>query len=371
MTVSIARRNLFEGRTRFIISVGGVALAMLLIMVLDGVFAGSEKQVTAFIDNSNYQVVVAQEGVKNMHMTTSFFPAAKVDEVKRIKGVKEINPVLYLTDYLKSGPNRNLVYVIGYNPQKKAGGPWRMVGGSTKLRQGEIIIDKRVADGDKIKIGDTVSVLGRDFKVGGLTTGTASIVNSIVFIRLADFEQARRVKGVVSYLLITLGRGENPGSVAQRINEKVKGVTAQTKEDFSRNEQKVISDMSVDILRIMNFIAFLIGLAALGLTVYTATLSKIREYGILKALGSKNRKLYLAVFEQGLISVAIGFVIAIILAFVMILGLKIAGSNILLIVEFPSILKVIIGASIISILAASIPILRISGVTPAEVFRGK
>lgn len=369
MAVSIARRNLFEGKARFIISVGGVALAMLLIIALDGIFAGSMKQVTSFIDNSNFQVVVAQEGVKNIHMTTSFFPAAKIDEVKKIKGVKEINPVLYLTDYFKIGQNRNLAYVIGYDPERKVGGPWKMVESSTRIKRGEIIIDKQIADKDQVEIGDTVSVLGADFKIGGLTTDTMSIVNSIAFVRLDDFERARGVKGVVSYLLITLKPGEKPETVVTRVNDQVKGVTAQTKEDFSKNEQKAIGDMSVDIIRIMSFIAFLIGLAALGLTVYTATLSKVREYGILKALGSKNLKLIRIVFEQAIISVIVGFAIAIALAFAVAGGLKLAQSNILIIVQLQSLFKVIIGASIIGVLASSIPILRIARVKPAEVFR--
>jgi putative ABC transport system permease protein len=369
--VSIARRNLFEGKTRFIISVGGVALAMLLIIALDGVFAGSMKQTTTYIDNSDFQVVAAQEGVKNMHMNTSFFSASKINEIKKIKGVQEINPILYLTDYIKAGPNRNVAYIIGYNPDKRTGGPWEMDEGSTKIKRGEIIIDEQIAYKNKVKIGDKVSVLGADFKIGGLSRGSVTLVNSIAFIRLDDFERARRVKGIASYLFIKLKAGEKSEAVVEEINNNIKGVTAQTKEEFSSSEQQVISDMSIDIIRIMNFITFLIGLAVLGLTVYTATLSKVKEYGVMKALGAKNRKLYLIVFEQGIISVAVGFIIAVILAFITIGGLTAIRSNIPMIVTLPSLFKVISGSVIISIFAASIPILRISKITPAEVFRGK
>jgi hypothetical protein len=39
----VAFRNLFQNRTRLIVSVGGVALAMLLVLALDAIVAGAER----------------------------------------------------------------------------------------------------------------------------------------------------------------------------------------------------------------------------------------------------------------------------------------------------------------------------------------
>lgn len=369
MAVPIAFKNLFEGRTRFVISVGGVALSILLILVLDGVFAGSKKQTTVYIDKTPYDLVVSQRGVKNLHMTTSFYPASKISEVKRVKGVKSVAFILYTTDYLVSENNRSVAYVIGYEPGR-LGGPWTMAeGDAAKLKKGQIIIDERIAGKHGLKVGDRISVLGRSFKIGGLTKETVTIVNSIAFLRFDDFERIRGLRGVVSYAFVNVEPEEEPERVLDRIEEEVKGVTVQTKEAFAESERRVISDMSVDIMRIMNFMGFLIGLAALGLTVYTATLSKIREYGILKALGSKNRKLFGVVVEQAVVSITIGFLASVVIFYIMVAGLSLARSNILLVMELPSVLKVILASSIIGILASAIPILRIARVKPAEVFR--
>lgn len=369
MAVSVARRNLFEGRTKFLISVGGVALSMLLILALDGVWAGGMKQVTAFMDNSGFQVVVAQEGVKSMHMNSSAFPLSKEEEVKKVRGVKEVAPVLYTTDYFKFGANRNLAYVIGFDPELTLGGPWEISEGKGKVDKGEIVIDEQIANKQGIKLGDRVQVLGSEFKVAGLTRQTTSITNSIAFLRFDDFARVRRLQGIASYLLITIDKGEDPEAVVRRIEKKVKDVTVITNEEFAESERRGIRDMAVDIMRIMNSIGFLIGLAALGLSVYTATLSKIREYGVLKALGFKNLNLYKIVFEQTTISIAFGFGVAVVIAFALSFALVAAGSSILLLIAPPSLLKVVSGALITGLLASAIPIQRISGVKPAEVFR--
>ena len=368
MSVSIARKNLFEGKVRLIMSVGGVALAILLILVLDGVFAGAIKQVVAYMDNSRFDIIISQKGVKNLHMTSSFFASSKVSEIKKVKGIKSTSSILYSSDYLVKGNNRSVAYIIGYMPGK-VGGPWSLASGTTHIKKGEIIIDERVADKYNLKIGDNVTTLGRTFKIGGLAKDTVNIINSIAFIRFDDFEQIRNIRGVVSYALVTVDRGQRAQTVVKRIRAKVKGVTVLTKAQFAASEQKVISDMSIDIMRLMNSIAFLIGLAALGLSVYTVTLSKLRDYGILKAVGSKNRRLMAIVFEQAIISVVIGFSVSIILAFMLALGLQLAGSNVAVFIELQSVFKVFIAASVISVAAASIPIIRIWKVDPQEVFR--
>ncbi len=368
MSVPLALRNLFEGRTRFIISVGGVALTILLILVLDGVFAGSMKQVTLYMDNTAFDLVVAQEGVKNLHMTTSFFPISKLEQVKQVEGVESAESILYTTDFLVSGNDRSIAYVIGYEPDE-SGGPWIMIKGSSKLKKGEIIIDEQVAGKHNLDVGDRITTLGKDFYIGGLTQDTVSIINSIAFIRFDDFADIRALQGVVSYSFVNVDKGRDTSKTVSRINREVEGVTAQTRQGFTESERRIISDMIVDIMRIMNLIGFLIGLAALGLTVYTATLSKIREYGILKALGSKNRRLFGIVFEQAVVSVAVGFVIAVGLAYILIGSLALLKSNILILIKLQSIIKVVVASCVIGTLAASLPIARIARINPADVFR--
>jgi putative ABC transport system permease protein len=369
MGVSIARRNLFEGRTKFVISVAGVALAMLLILALDAIWAGSMKQVTTYMNNSDFDVVIAQKGVRSMHMSTSAFPLVRIEEVRKVRGVDDVAPILYATDFFKFGENRNLAYVIGFDPKIGLGGPWEITEGKDKIEAGEIVIDEQIARRDGVKLGDKVEVLGGRFTVSGLTRRTTSITNSIAFVRFDDFERVRRFSGVTSYLLITVTRGSTAGEVARRISAKLKDVTVITNQEFAESERKAVRDMAVDIMRIMNFIGFLIGLAALALSIYTATLSKIKEYGVLKALGFKNRNLYSVVFEQTIISVVIGFGVAAAVSWAMSLTLAAMGSSILLIIEPFSLLKVVSGALVTGLLAAAIPIQRISGVKPAEVFR--
>ena len=59
--IRLAFRNLFQNKIRLVISVGGVALALLLILSLDAIFRGVEQRVTAYIDHSGADIWVSQE----------------------------------------------------------------------------------------------------------------------------------------------------------------------------------------------------------------------------------------------------------------------------------------------------------------------
>ena len=49
----------------------GLAAALMLVLVLDGIFTGAMRQVTAYIDASPADVFVAQSDVRTMHMSVS------------------------------------------------------------------------------------------------------------------------------------------------------------------------------------------------------------------------------------------------------------------------------------------------------------
>jgi len=55
----LAYRNLFQSKVRIAMSVGGVALALMLVLALDAIMTGSEKRLTAYIDYSEADVWVA------------------------------------------------------------------------------------------------------------------------------------------------------------------------------------------------------------------------------------------------------------------------------------------------------------------------
>ncbi len=127
--IRLAFCNLFQNKARLVISVGGVALALLLILSLDAIFTGVEQRITAYINYSGADIWVSQSDVLNMHMASSSLPDAIARKVKSVPGVASVSPIMYLTNNVIAGDERNLAYIIGLPERAKFGGPWDVSAG--------------------------------------------------------------------------------------------------------------------------------------------------------------------------------------------------------------------------------------------------
>lgn len=368
-TVLLARRNLTRNRVRLVASMGGVALALSLTLALDAIYAGVASQLTTYIERGGADVWVAQSGVRNLHMVASSLPARVVDEVAAVEGVAAVTPILEATDTVVAGEERAVVYVVGLPEDASMGGPWEVAEGRRKVGRGEIIVDGGFARRAGVAIGDTVGVLGGRARIVGLSRGTATLLNAVAFVSFDDFAGMRGGSPVVSFVLVRVAPGATPETVAVDIERLVPGVTAQSRQDFVVQERRIVTDMSADVIAIMSVIGFVVALAVVALTVYVATLARRREFGVLKALGARNRVLYRVVLAQAAASVAVGFAIGVV--FTALLGVAIGQTdlNLELAITSGSLVKVGAFSATIAGIAALLPIRQVAGVDPAVVFR--
>lgn len=364
----LAVANFRHARARLLLSVGGVALALTLIFALDAIFAGSEQRISAYIDNSQADVWVAQSGVRNLHMAASALPAGSVARIRAVPGVASATPILYVTSRITIGEVDSLAYVIGLPPDAQAGLPWQVAEGVGVPGRGEAIVDRAIAEPAGAARGAKASILGRRLSIAGLAEGSVSITNSIAYIALDDFAAVRGTDSV-SFVLVRTEPGVDAAAAARDIERAVSGVTALPREAFAAREREVVRDMATDVLAIMNGAGFLIGLAVMALSVYTATLARRGEYGVLKALGARAPFLYGTVVIQALLATAAAFAlgVAITLGLSTVVPQLVVGLG--LVVSLESIVKVGVLSVAIAGLSAVLPVRQIAGLDPATVFR--
>lgn len=365
--IRLAVANLTQNRMRLILSAGGVGLALTLVLFFDAVFAGATGRLTAYVDRAGADVWVSQAGVRTLHMSTSALPASVAAEVRAVPGVAQAVPVLYASDVIRAGAGESIAYVFGVPADAPFGGPWRIVAGAAAPAAGEIIIDRAIAAPAGVGVGDRVTALGREFTVAGLTAGTSSLVSSVSFITMDDFTAATGTAGVISYVLVKVPAGASPAEVAAAIGRRVSGVTVQTRQGFAAEERKLVADMSTDIITIMNAAGFLTGLAVVVLTIYIATVARRREYGVLKAIGARNRRLYQIVVLQALLTAGMGLAAG--LGLTLLLAALIPRVNELLVlsISVASLVRVTAFSVLLAGVAALLPARQIAGLEPATV----
>jgi putative ABC transport system permease protein len=129
--VRLALANLLQSKTRLLMSVGGVGLALTLVLFFGALFDGAQSRLTAYIDHAGADVWVSQQGVRTMHMSESALPASVVDEVKAVEGVNQVEAILYTEAMLGANDRENIVYVFGVKEGASMGNPWQIHEGAS------------------------------------------------------------------------------------------------------------------------------------------------------------------------------------------------------------------------------------------------
>jgi putative ABC transport system permease protein len=365
--MSLALRNLLQDRVRFALSVAGVALAVMLILILRAFLTGMNRQITSYLDHAPGSLVLSQQGVGNLLGATSVLPRGAWESVEAEAGVERAIPILSQFVILELHEKKQPVYLVGYLPES-GGGPWQIAEGRPPEADDEVVFDRVLARRHDIALGDRLTILGEELAVVGFSEGTTSWMTSFVFVRISAAESLLRAPGLRSFLLVTIEEGFAPAPIRARLAE-LPGIDALTVEEVRANDLRLFARIFSAPLRLMVAIAFLIGVMIVGMVIYTSTAERQREYGVLKAVGARNRVLYQVVGAQAVLASAAGAALGIVLA-------RVAGGLImavrpqfLLSLETSDVLRAAGLGVAMALIAALVPARLIARLEPGAVFR--
>jgi len=363
----VARKNLFSERTRLIISVGGVALSVFLITFLLSLFRGWNEKVGGFVENVDADVWVAREGTTDFLVAASVLPLEGLDEqLSRIQSVEQWSPLIVRPMAATKDGSEIDVELVGFDTESGMGGPVRIEEGKEVPGPGEVIVDEALSRRSGVKVGDTIAAGGRDWRVVGKSSGGDFVTAATIFVALDEAQEMLQMEGFATFFLLKMS--DRPAMWARIIQDQQPGILAITSDDFAAaTRDRILGDV-IPILTVILILAFIVGLAVAGLTIYTATVEKAREYGILKAVGFTNGYLYRVVFEQSLVTGLLGFTVGAGLTLLLAPFAQDFVPQFVVFVRWQDLLAVAGFTLLMVILAAYIPVRRLAAIDPVAAF---
>ncbi len=368
--VSIAARNLFHDRTRLAVSAGGVGFSIMLVLILAATYDGAYREAGLFVENSGADLFIGQAGVSDTLHSFSILSLNLTAEIARVPGVERVCAIISRTvEAHVGGTEHPRVVLVGYNESHGTAGPWKMAEGSRLPGRGEIVIDRVLASKDGVALGSQVRVGNRVFRVSGVSEETNMFIMQYAFVRFEEIQGLVLPPGSATYLLVKVAPGVTVTSVQEAIEDRFPAVDVFTPAEMAANNRDVITGSFLPILLVLYVIGFVIGVAVIGLTVYTTTIERAREYGILKAIGAGNRRLTAIVLTQSLLLAAFGFLVGLGITAAVAAVIWTSVPQMMLYftpVVFPEVFLAAIGMSAVATL---LPVRRLANVDPASTFR--
>jgi len=362
-------KTLFAEPLRLLVAATGVASAFMLVIFFQGVFEGESEQIVAYPRHADADVWVMQEGVSNMHMASSLLWDWKADRIAGLPGVSEVTAFLYMNTVLYAGGRQWFAYVVGLAPGAPRGGPWSMTAGRPDPGPGEAVIPDVIASLTGIDVGDVIQIASEPFHVVGLSHGTFSMANSIIFVTRRDLARIMDARGSVSYIIVKAEPGIAPRLLADRIKTEIEKVNALPQTVFIENDRKMAMQMGTEIIRIMTVIGMLLAILIVAFTAHTHVVRKQRELAIAKALGFNSRQIYTGAVLQTVIICLLGYLIAVATAYSFVPLVPRIAPQISVAVSYGALFVVAVLAFVVAVLASLWPARRIVVVDPLSVFR--
>jgi putative ABC transport system permease protein len=372
--VSLARKNLLHDRTRFLITVSGVAFAVTLVLVQVGLFMGLLDKATVTIRNAGADIWVTSRETPNVDFAHAF-PETTVLRVRGVSGVARADNLIvaFMNIQLPTGAEEGcLVYALDEFAAWNL--PWAVNEGAVAdLGRGRYMLMDRsaVRRFGPFAVGDYREVLGRRFKIIGTTSEAASFTTApIVFM---DFDNAQELSqvlhGKTSYILVRTAPGADTQAVAAGIRKVVPYNDVYTTDEWARRSRSywVVSTGLGMNMGVTVFLGILVGIVVVAQTLYTSAVEHMKEFGTVKAIGGSNWDIYRILGAQALIAATLGFVVGGAISWALRPAMAALHLNVLVSPSFAA--AVFVGTLLMCRGAALFSFRRVAGIDPALVFR--
>jgi putative ABC transport system permease protein len=363
--ISIARRNIATSRGRFAFTVGGLAVATLLMAFVLALYQGARDRVAAYVEDVPADIWVVRPGNESF-FNPSILSNATIAALPGIEGVETVDTLLVWSIKVRFEGGSWDTYIVGFE-EGGLGGPIEMKRGSPTPAIGEIIVDDVLARRAGIEIGDEVGVGLRSLRVSGIAKGGNLLVTQLSFVHTEEARTLIGIEGFVNFALVGAERGRAADALAAL--NGYPGVDAYSRDTYAASSRKLLENNLLPILLVVMVLSFGVGSIVVGLTTYSSIAEREREFGVLKALGTPPAGLARIVLEQSLASSLAGFAVG------MLLSLLLARATTAMVPQFVTLFAlrdtaiVLALACSMSLIASLLPIVRISRIDPLSVFK--
>jgi putative ABC transport system permease protein len=328
--IHLAVKEIWRNRGRFLLFSLVVALITLLILFIAALGEGLGSGNREYIEKLNADLIVYQD-TSRLQIAGSRVGCEKRGNIRNVDGVREVGPIGFSSATVVSSDGAEIldISLIGVEPGKPGEPPVDTGTGLVRKGTNEAIIDRTVALVTQRGIGDTIilrSPQGNEYEyyevtVVGISDSRKYGIRPSVFVPIVTWDQIRpnatpgggAQDPTCNVVAVQLEDPTQLDSMRQRIATQVDRVEAVDRQTAYENTPGYSEQQST--LNTQNGFALLIGMLVIGGFFQIQTLQKVPQIGMLKAIGTPNPIVALAVMVQILVVTVTGVLIGAVATF--------------------------------------------------------
>ena len=281
--------NLLHRPLRSIISVLAVAIEVIMILSIVGIFMGmlnDQKQRTNGI-GADLMLLPSNASFFN-GLASASMPVKDADVLRRLPHVAVVSPAI---QKISTNGSVEILYGIDY-PSFNALKPFIFLAGGPFQGPNDVIVDdhsgqqQESGNGQPYEVGDTITILGHPFRISGIVEQGKGGRKLIPIDTMAADDRAPRARLRSSTSSATI-RPTTDRSCRRFTPRAALKTTPLTTVDSWLDQMTPSKIPGFNLaLEVVTGIAVIIGFLVIFQSMYTAVLERTREIGILKSMGA-------------------------------------------------------------------------------------
>ncbi len=344
MLISLAWRNIWRNKRRSLIIIAAIAVGLLSGLFASAVMFGmGESLINSTIDRDLGHIQIHLPGFEDDKLLTEIIPDAQniSSKIKSKKNVTGVSSRLIIEGMISSATSSGGVRITGILPDDEKTVTTvhkQIIAGSyfESDDRNQILIGYKLADnlGIKERSKIVLSFQGLDgkiiygaFRVTGIfRTESTMFDRATVFIREGDILSLLESKPIYHEIAVRLNSVQDVDSLHANLTNTFDHLSVQSWKDLAP-ELKLMDEMIGLQLNIFLGVILFALLFGITNTMLMSVLERVREFGVLMAIGMKRRRVFSMIIIETITLSLVGGIVGMILASITIAYFGYAGIN--------------------------------------------
>lgn len=318
MLIALAWKNIWRNKKRSLIILTAITLGLWAGIFSVAVSIGTwDTTVNSAIDRSLSHIQIHTKQFKDEGLISFYIPEGKIieNEIATLSEVKEVSARVLIEGMASSPTSASGVSIVGIEPDKEKEVTTianYLIEGKyfNGIKRNPALIGKKLADklGLKLKSKIVLSFQGVDttltyaaFRIAGIyKTESSQFDGTNIFVRDTDLYKIMQCKPIVSEIAIRLNNSADLDTVDTFLKSKYSGLVVETWKELAP-ELEMTYEMVILQVEIFLGIILLALLFGITNTMLMSVMDRVREFGVLMAVGMKRIRVFLLILIETII----------------------------------------------------------------------
>lgn len=308
--LALVYRNLRARPIRSILTLLGIVVSTASMVLFLSFGEGLRKAIEGELSNVGPALLVLPEGQEAFGAGFPELTPQTLQQLRAIAGEVGISQIIPTAVLTRGGFDPSTSFVFQGLPQGV--GPatlypnLELAEGSLEPGKNGAVIGAKIVERNNLKLGKKLRLSPSiQLEVVGTLKASGGLSDNVVYIPIEAVQQTLGTQNYTSVLL-NIEPGKKAETVAAAIKERVPGVEAQTSGDVLKFAERAVR--ITDLVRFgISLVALIVGGLLVANTVMMSVYERIREFGLMRALGAKRNFIFgLVLLEALLLGIAGG-----------------------------------------------------------------